>query len=61
MAVTDTHRAAASVTVSHGFSGIVAKFLAWKVAYQTRKALSRLSDRQLEDIGLDRSDIARIR
>ena len=61
MAVTDTHRAASSVTVTGGFSGLTAKFLAWKEAYQTRQALSRLSDRQLEDIGLDRSDIARIR
>lgn len=34
--------------------------LAWFVARQTRTALSRLSDRELEDIGLCRGDIAHI-
>lgn len=33
---------------------------AWHGARHTRRELSRLSDAQLDDIGLDRGDIARI-
>ncbi len=34
--------------------------LNWNQNRKTRKALSRLTDAQLEDIGLDRADIANI-
>ena len=36
---------------------IIARFNAWNDARITRNALSRLSDRELEDIGLSRADI----
>ena len=32
----------------------------WRDAGQTRKTLSALSDRELDDIGLARSDISRV-
>lgn len=36
---------------------LVASFAAWNDARVTRNALSRLSDRELDDIGLSRGDI----
>ncbi|EAP77314.1 hypothetical protein ISM_03455 [Roseovarius nubinhibens ISM] len=33
---------------------------AWNAARATRVALSRLSDRELEDIGLERGDIHKV-
>jgi len=39
------------------FSAMVAAFAAWNDARVTRNALSHLSDRELEDIGLCRGDI----
>ena len=33
----------------------------WNTARRTRKALARLSDRELDDIGLSRADIANFR
>lgn len=52
-------------TDSHLFGGhlnrlvpsLLGRFAAWNDTRATRKALSRLSDRELEDIGLKRSDI----
>ena len=41
----------------NGFAGIFAAFKAWNDARVTRKALSKLSDRELDDIGLCRGDI----
>ncbi len=38
-------------------SDAVASIIAWNDARVTRKALSGLTDRELEDIGLSRSDI----
>lgn len=32
----------------------------WREAAKTRKVLSKLSDRELDDIGLTRGDIARL-
>lgn len=47
-----------------GFGGVVAKLVsqlaAWNDARVTRRELSRLSDRELDDIGLSRADIERI-
>ncbi|MDO5758215.1 MAG: DUF1127 domain-containing protein [Rhodobacterales bacterium] len=40
------------------FGRFAAAFTAWKDARATRKALSVLSDRELDDIGLTRADIA---
>jgi uncharacterized protein YjiS (DUF1127 family) len=39
------------------FSAIVASVVEWNDARVTRNALSGLSDRELEDIGLNRGDI----
>lgn len=38
-------------------SNVVAMFAAWNDARATRNALSKLSDRELDDIGLCRGDI----
>jgi uncharacterized protein YjiS (DUF1127 family) len=46
--------------MSFGFPGMLGALAAWNDARVTRKALSKLSDRELEDIGLTRSDIDRI-
>ncbi|MCB2127989.1 MAG: DUF1127 domain-containing protein [Rhodobacteraceae bacterium] len=37
--------------------GLVSTVVAWNEARSTRNALSRLSDRELDDIGLCRGDI----
>ena len=39
------------------FGSLVASVVAWNDARVTRNALSRLSDRELDDIGLNRGDI----
>lgn len=39
------------------FSYVIAAFVAWNDQRATRNALSGLSDRELEDIGLVRGDI----
>jgi uncharacterized protein YjiS (DUF1127 family) len=39
---------------------VVGRLAAWNDARVTRNALSRLSDRELEDIGLNRGDIEEI-
>ena len=41
------------------FARIFATVSAWNDARVTRNALSRLSDRELDDIGLSRGDIER--
>jgi uncharacterized protein YjiS (DUF1127 family) len=62
MATFDTTRTTyGSASVASRFSKIVsdmtASFVAWNDARVTRNALSALSDRELEDIGLIRGDI----
>lgn len=62
MATFDTTRTTyGSATVASRFSkfigAIVSAAVAWNDARVTRKALSSLSDRELEDIGLIRGDI----
>ncbi|WP_113911973.1 DUF1127 domain-containing protein [Roseovarius dicentrarchi] len=61
MAVIDTTRSAAFHAAPAGLtiSRLFASFTAWKDARATRMALSALSDRELDDIGLTRSDIAK--
>lgn len=47
-----------AATLSNGFfASIVSAVSAWNDARVTRNALSRLSDRELDDIGLCRGDI----
>ncbi len=41
-------------------SALISAIVAWNDARATRKALSALSDRELDDIGLVRGDIERI-
>ncbi|MCU0901201.1 MAG: DUF1127 domain-containing protein [Cypionkella sp.] len=62
MAATETSRTAPFGAISifravQGISGMIAAFNAWNDARVTRKALSKLSDRELDDIGLCRGDI----
>lgn len=62
MAVFDTSRTAYGSNsvvsrISAYVSGAVASIVAWNDARVTRNALSALSDRELEDIGLARGDI----
>ncbi len=46
---------------NQGFgSKILTAFQHWAEARQTRNALNRLTDRELDDIGLTRGDIERI-
>lgn len=56
MSVFSTNRAD---TVRFGgfFGAMVSAFAAWNDTRVTRNALSRLTDRELDDIGLTRADI----
>lgn len=56
MAVMTTNRAA-SLNLGGLFHSLVSAFVAWNDARATRRALSKLSDRELDDIGLCRGDI----
>lgn len=65
MAALDNIRSAGSVALNGGrvarfFAGIVAAVAAWNDARVTRNALAKLSDRELDDIGLCRADIDQI-
>lgn len=63
MAAFETSRPATGLVggrVSSFLSTIVAEFAAWNDARVTRKALSKLTDRELDDIGLTRGDIEMI-
>lgn len=58
MAVYDAPRTSAQASGHTGFfSNLVGVVSAWNDARITRNALSKLSDRELEDIGLCRGDI----
>lgn len=56
MSVFTTNRTA-SPTMGGFFGAMVSTFAAWNDARVTRNALSKLTDRELDDIGLSRSDI----
>ncbi len=56
-AFTNTHSAQAANPFARAMTRLIASFTAWNDARVTRKALSALSDRALEDIGLSRGDI----
>ena len=65
MAAYETSRAAPFGAISifravQGVGNMFAAVSAWNDARVTRKALSRLSDRELDDIGLCRGDIEMI-
>ncbi len=57
MSVYTTNRASANGAATGIVSRIVNSFSAWNDARVTRNALAKLSDRELDDIGLTRSDI----
>ncbi|WP_111735412.1 DUF1127 domain-containing protein [Roseovarius amoyensis] len=57
MAVMDTTRTASPAGIRGGLFKVFSRLVAWNEARRTRKILSTLSDRELEDIGLTRSDI----
>ena len=54
----DGHRF--GVRLTNMFTGLVATVSAWNDARVTRNALSKLSDHELDDLGLSRGDIASI-
>ena len=65
MAATETTRVApfgaiSTFRVSRMIENTLAAVAGWNDARVTRKALGRLSDRELDDIGLCRGDIDRI-
>lgn len=61
MSMIETNRGA---TAAGGVGSIVAQltalFASWREARTTRNELSRLTDRELDDIGLCRGDIERV-
>ena len=59
MAVIDTTRAYAAPTGFVGtlYANTIGALAAWNDARATRAALTKLSDRELDDIGLCRGDI----
>ena len=65
MAAFETTRTApfgaiATYNVVRFFSNVANDVIAWNDARVTRNALGKLSDRELDDIGLSRGDIADI-
>ena len=53
-----TYATASAANRFFAFAGsLIAKIVAWNDARVTRNALSGLTDRELEDIGLSRADI----
>ncbi|MBY6056437.1 DUF1127 domain-containing protein [Leisingera daeponensis] len=63
MTTANIHAPLGAVTVLRvvdAVANVKETILEWYEARQTRKALAQLSDAQLDDIGLSRSDIAKI-
>lgn len=61
MALIDTPRAHAHTRPALGLvARLVEAVISWNDRRATRKALSQLSDRELDDIGLSRGDIERV-
>lgn len=46
--------------IIHGAARLFLAVVAWNDARMTRNALSQLTDRELDDIGLTRADIDRV-
>ncbi len=57
MAVIETHTTNTSAPGLLSLSSAIATVVAWNERRLTRKILSKLSTRELDDIGLSRSDI----
>lgn len=47
--------------IGGAFSAVIGRLVTWNDARVTRKALSKLSDRELDDIGLSRADLDTLR
>lgn len=60
MAVIPNRPLGAGNSATAFFAGIVGAIAAWNDARVTRKSLSKLSDRELDDLGLVRGDIDEI-
>lgn len=60
MSTMELNRSHAAGGVGHVVAKIVSTLSMWSDARVTRRELSRLSDRELDDIGLSRGDIERI-
>lgn len=57
MAVTTNRPLGAGFRANGVLAAIVGRIAAWNDARVTRKALSKLTDRELDDLGLTRGDI----
>jgi uncharacterized protein YjiS (DUF1127 family) len=57
MAVMTNRPLGAGYRATSVLADIVGRIAAWNDARVTRKALSKLSDRELDDLGLNRGDI----
>ena len=56
----NTHAPLGAATILHvvdAFFGTYEKAVSWNESRKTRRALSELSDKQLDDVGLCRADI----
>ncbi len=60
MSTIETNRSVAVGGVGNVVAHIVSLVASWRETRVTRRELSRLSDRELDDIGLCRGDIERI-
>lgn len=60
MSAVDTNRMSFRASRNGLFGKMIDAVVAWNEARITRSALSRLSDRELNDIGLTRYDIDRV-
>lgn len=56
-----THAPALGGIFGAAISAAIGRVITWNDARMTRKALSNLSDHELDDIGLTRGEIERIR
>ena len=57
MSAVETTRSQAGVSLMNPIASLVASIASWNDARVTRSALAKLSDRELDDIGLSRGDI----
>ena len=57
MAIMTNRTLGAGLSTVNIFAALVGRIAAWNDARVTRKALSALTDRELDDLGLHRGDI----
>ncbi|MFD0978101.1 DUF1127 domain-containing protein [Tropicimonas aquimaris] len=57
MAYYETSRTGAHTSLRRAFRILLGEILAWREDADSRHRLGRLSDRELSDIGLNRSDL----